>query len=111
MTKGVNMKVSISDAAKFASISRQHLYTKYIKPGLVSVDRDNPSKPVIDTSELLRVFPGLTLPDSYLSNNRQELTPDLSDKLHTLDKEVQALRQQLHESQEREKWLQGGQAH
>ena len=48
--------VSVSHAARLAGISRQHLYRKYIKPGEISVQRDEKGDPMIDTSELLRVF-------------------------------------------------------
>jgi hypothetical protein len=47
--------VSISEAAKLAGISRQHLYKKYIQTGEISVERHY-DVPKIQISELLRVF-------------------------------------------------------
>jgi hypothetical protein len=101
------VKLSISEAARAAGVSRQHFYTKYINPGLISIDRENPDKPTIDTAELLRVFPNMSLPDSLVSANSQELTQELSRKIMSLDSELTAARQQLAASQDREKWLQG----
>ena len=101
------MKVSISQAARMAGISRQHFYDKYVNKGVVSVERDNPAQPLIDVSELLRVFTNIKLPDNEVSPERQELTLEFTRKLSDLDKELQVIRQQLTASQEREKWLQG----
>ncbi len=53
-------KVSISEAARMAGIARSTLYRAYIKTGKVSIDRDHLGKPVIDPSELVRVFPDLS---------------------------------------------------
>ena len=101
------MKVSISEAARIAGVSRQHFYVKYVNPGVISVDRENRDKPMIDTSELLRVFGNIQLPDSVVSENGHDITRELSSKILALDSEVTALRQQLAASQEREQWLQG----
>lgn len=51
------MLLSIKDAAFAADISRTALYKNYINPGKISVNRDDPKKPLIDVSELIRVFP------------------------------------------------------
>ena len=51
------MLLSIKDAAFAADISRTALYKYYINPGKISVNRDDPKKPLIDVSELIRVFP------------------------------------------------------
>lgn len=101
------MKVSISDAARLAGISRQHLYAKYINPGVISVDRETLDKPTIDAAELLRVFPNIKLPDALSSTDGQEKTQEFTRRIAALDSEVTALRQQLNVSQDREKWLQG----
>ncbi len=63
-------KVTITDAAKLAGISRAHLYKKYIKTGVISISKDHRDKPFIDTSELLRVFGEL----SDTSLNTKEYT-------------------------------------
>ena len=52
-------RVSITQAAKLAGISRSNLYKSYIDKGLITVSKDDRNKPCIDTSELLRVFPVL----------------------------------------------------
>lgn len=49
-------EVSISKAIKMAGISRQHFYDAYINTGKITVNRSIPKRPVIDTSEILRVF-------------------------------------------------------
>ena len=48
-------KVSISQAAKLAKISRSTLYNKYINTGKISVETIDDKK-LIDMSELFRVF-------------------------------------------------------
>jgi Zn-dependent oligopeptidase len=63
-------KVTITDAAKLAGISRAHLYKKYIKTGVISISKDHRDRPYIDTSEILRVFGELL--DTSL--NTQEYT-------------------------------------
>lgn len=97
-------KVSISEAARLAGISRQHLYSKYITPGLLTVERDGMSPPLIDTSELLRVF-------GELKGNDQEMASPHSEN-EVLAVEVETLRRlladrdaQLSEARERETWL------
>ncbi|MBN6742750.1 hypothetical protein JKG47_20035 [Acidithiobacillus sp. MC6.1] len=52
-------KVSISEAARMAGIARSTLYRVYIKPGKISTETDTAGHPVIDVSELMRVFPDL----------------------------------------------------
>ena len=56
------MLLSIKDAAFAADISRTALYKNYIKPGKISVNRDDPKKPGIDPSEMIRVFPNFKIP-------------------------------------------------
>lgn len=58
-------EVSISKAIKMAGISRQHFYDAYINTGKITVNRSLPKRPVIDTSEILRVF-------GRLSEDRQQ---------------------------------------
>lgn len=107
-------KVSISQAAKLAGVSRQHLYKKWITPGLVSVERDGETPPVIDVSELLRVFGTLHGHSQVERAQLQEATAD-EDSLNcrVLKAELAAARSflaeretQLQEAKEREAWLQ-----
>ena len=55
------MLLSIKDAAFAADISRTALYKNYIQPGKISVNRDDPKKPGIDPSEMIRVFPNFKI--------------------------------------------------
>lgn len=98
--------VSVSQAARLAGISRQHLYRKYIKPGEISVQRDDKGDPVIDTSELLRVFGRLVGDSPGDDNELQEETPEktmgdngllveLQAKLQVLEAENRGLRERL----------------
>lgn len=51
-------RISISEAARQAGISRQYFYTKMIKTGKVTVIQDEAGNPCIDESELLRACDG-----------------------------------------------------
>jgi hypothetical protein len=96
-------KLSITDAAKAAGISRQTLYSKYINTGKISVEAINDKK-VIDVSEIIRVFGNVNLPDTLDSIDGHYLTNDLdtSDR----DKLIKLLESQLKKSEEREAKLQ-----
>lgn len=78
-------KVSISEAARLAGVSRQHLYKRFITPGVLTVEKDGRNPPVIDTSELLRVF-------GELKGEGSRVTP-VSDAPLLI--EIDALRRQL----------------
>jgi hypothetical protein len=102
-------RLSISEAARQAGISRQYLHKKYISSGKLSVNKDEQGKPYVDSSELARVFDG-RLPGPLkevagvapivTSSSLQEMTDGLLAQL-------QSYREQLAKSEEREKWLQG----
>ncbi len=49
------MKYSISKAAKIAGITRKTLY-KHIEKKPISVEKDDNGRPIIDASELIRVY-------------------------------------------------------
>lgn len=98
------MRVTISEAAKLAGISRQHMYRGYITPGKISIVKEN-DKSYVDVSELLRVFPNVTIAtddgDKTLHTETQKndnVTGDNSEL-------VTFLKQQLSEAKEREDWL------
>ena len=55
------MLLSIKEAAFAADISRTALYKNYIQTGKISVNRDDPKKPGIDPSEMIRVFPSFKI--------------------------------------------------
>jgi hypothetical protein len=56
--------VSISEAARLAGIARSSLYKYYIKTGKLSLSQNGGKRPVIDTSELLRVFGSISSIDT-----------------------------------------------
>ena len=87
--------VSVSQAARLAGISRQHLYRKYIKPGEISVQRDEKGDPIIDTSELLRVFGVLEGDTSGDDNKLQKATQEKYSGDSALVTELQAKLQVL----------------
>ena len=87
--------VSVSQAARLAGISRQHLYRKYIKPGEISVQRDEKGDPMIDTSELLRVFDTLDGDKSSDDNMLQKATQEKNGGDRSLVTELQAKLQVL----------------
>ena len=122
-------KVSISKAAKLADLSRQHFYEAYIKTGKITVDRSNEKRPKIDTAEILRVFGTLHNDNEKSDNILQDITPkkstpynneltqtvkELTDKIHTLEKEnirLQTIAEERKNTladlrQDRDKWQQ-----
>ncbi len=102
ISTGVNMnKISISEAARIAGISRTNLYKTYINTGKISVVRDN-DKVYIDVSELLRVFPNCKLCDTQKA---QELPIEDNSKTQDNSELVALLRAQLAEAKEREEWF------
>lgn len=107
--------VTITEAARLAGISRQYLYTKYIKPGVLSVKKDNDGKPYIDTSELLRAFNGRlpgpkeasTEDTKDATSTFRKITVENDIKNAALQAEVEALREAMMAARTREAWLQG----
>ena len=96
-------QVNITQAAKLAGLSRSHFQKNYIKTGKITVSRDNKNRPQIDTAELLRVFGELhhTPPHTIEAHTiTQHHTPNE----HTT--EIELLKQQLADSQQREKEVQ-----
>jgi hypothetical protein len=97
-------KVTITEAARLAGISRQHLYRGFINTGKISVIKDN-DKSVIEISELLRVFP-----DAKIVTTDSDTTPHhetiKNDNVTSDNSElVTMLKTQLAEAKEREEWL------
>lgn len=96
-------KHSISEAAKLAGVSRSHFYKKFIRPGGISVEKDKDDNPVIDTSEIMRVFGGIHQDTSASVSKIQTDTPENDIKNTALQVEIQLLREQLTAAQERER--------
>lgn len=100
-------KVSITEAAKLAGITRQYLYKKYINPGTISVETDDAGGKKIDTSEIFRVFGGLKGDSKQETQSLHEMTPENDNKTAALQTEIKLLREQLTAAQDDKKWLQG----
>jgi len=101
-------KISITQAAKLAGISRQHFYKGYINTGKISISKDS-DKSYVDSSELLRVFPECKVDDN---NNLQKQTMDDANKdaqdnelVNMLKEQLKKAESQIAQAQEREEWL------
>ncbi len=92
-------RVSISEAARLAGISRGSLYKSYLNKGVISVSSDSSGKKFIDTSELLRVFGELEGNSSEQPDDAQESTSEqLREQVETAkDIEIKMLREQVSE--------------
>lgn len=109
------MLVNITKAAQLAGIGRETLYKNYINKGRISTTRDERNRPMVDTSEILRVFGRLHSEgdtQKETPTERQNPTPDsihhtppeLSAQLAQLQAENTQLRERLEEAKERESW-------
>ena len=97
-------KVSITQAAKLAKISRSTLYNKYINTGIISVETVEDKK-LIDMSELFRVFNNNITQDS--NDTPINTVADSVEQAENTakDKIINLLERQLQEAKEREEWL------
>lgn len=117
--------VGISEAARLAGVSRQHIY-KMVEKGEISVVKeltpgksgDDPKdyRQLVDVSELQRVFGKLATGDNSVDiQNRQPLTPvdsPVDSEFARMEAELLAAKQllreredQLRKAEEREDWL------
>ena len=103
------MLVNITKAAKLAGIGRETLYKNYINKGKLSTTRDERNRPMVDTSEILRVFGKLqSVGDTHTTQhtptpeNTHHTQPNLSAQLAHLQAENTQLRERLTEARERE---------
>jgi excisionase family DNA binding protein len=72
---------TISEAAAMVGVNRRTIY-RYIKSGKLSAVVTSGDKTMIDTSELLRVFGSLSLPETLESPSRsQENQPEYVTRL------------------------------
>lgn len=101
-------KVSISQAAKLAGISRSYLYRKYINTGNISILVEDDKK-LIDISELIRVFGELHVDSEHGVDSKQYDTPSNSSSLQDKDRLIAHLEHELLElkadARQREEWL------
>jgi hypothetical protein len=101
--------ISISEAAKLASIARSHLYSQYINTGAISITKDSRGKPKIDTAELLRVFGSIQL--DIGQDTRTPSEDDLGQETNlALNTDalamIELLKEQLAKAEERERFYQ-----
>lgn len=106
-------QVSITKAASLAGVSRSTFYRSYINNGKVSVTNDQQGNPVVDTSELLRVFG--VLHAATETPDTEDVRPDkeannlviseLGSELHRVRDILKIREEELRKSEERELWL------
>lgn len=116
--------VSITEAARLVRKSRSTLYKTYIETGKLSVGQDSATgRPVVDTSELIRVFGAIYTThatghatDTKTHNATHDATPNATpprdmaiDLLRQLVKskedQLAQAKEQLRAAQEREEWM------
>ena len=88
-------KVSISEAARLAGITRQYFYKKYINTGAISVDREKEDAPTIDTAELFRVFGELQVGSAKDPKILQVADQEKDSKITALEAELRLTRELL----------------
>lgn len=107
--KGLRMaRVSITEAARLAGVSRNSFYKSYLQKGVISVSKDSSGKKFIDTSEVLRVFGELQGDDKLQGGSKGDSSPlpPITPEETAKDVEIRLLREQLSKSEDREHWLQ-----
>lgn len=108
--------VSISEAARLARKSRSTLYKTYIDAGRLSVSKDTHSgKPVIDTSELIRVFGEIRTTNATghdADTKKQNATTPrdtaidlLRQLLKSKEEQIATAKEQINAANEREEWM------
>ena len=102
-------KVTVTEAARLAGIARQHLYRAYINTGKLSIDKDFSGRPVVDTSELVRVFGELKVSLDDDGKRHKETVEKTNinmvsrNEIDAKDEVIALLKQELEESKAREK--------
>jgi hypothetical protein len=98
-------KISISEAARLAGISRSALYRGYISKGKLTVERDKNNAPMVDTSELFRVFGETEKRTGEQGIDQISEQVSLREEVARLRALVEVCERQLQEGKEREDWL------
>lgn len=107
-------KVTVSGAARLVGMSRQYLYKAYIHTGKISIERDSSGRPLVDTSELIRVFGELKGDvDIFGDSERLHIETEDNDsvievmraQLKAKDEALAILEKQMRTAEEREMWL------
>lgn len=107
-TNGDKMKLNISQAAKVVGKARSTLY-KHMASGKLTSEKDEFDNPVIDVSELQRVYPKLDMDAlnetaGVVTDNvvkQQSETPSLHSKIQHLELQLQHAEEKLQISEER----------
>lgn len=97
-------EVSVSKAARMTGKGRSTIQ-RHIKEGKLSVGKGESGNPVIDVSELIRVYGAIKTDESGKHASVRQL--DTADQNHTAQTMIEALREELHAAREREDWLKG----
>ncbi|OVZ96715.1 MULTISPECIES: hypothetical protein [Enterobacter] len=87
--------LNLSQAAQAAGITRRTLYN-HVKQGKVTVSRDGKNNPVVDVSELIRVYGNVDIPEKQIPSishreNSQKNFP--FEQFQAMQKELADLRQ------------------
>ena len=101
-------KLSISEAIKQSGVARSTFYSTYINKGLISVSVSD-GKKYIDSSELVRVFPNLSIktPENSPSDTQSDTQSNtIGQAENTLLKlEIKLLRDALDKTEQDKQWL------
>ena len=89
--------LNLSQAAQAAGITRRTLYN-HVKQGKVTVSRDGKNNPVVDVSELIRVYGNVHLPEKQIPSvshreNTQKNFPH--EQLTAMQKELAEMKQAI----------------
>lgn len=87
--------LNLSQAAQAAGITRRTLYN-HVKQGKVTVSRDGKNNPVVDVSELIRVYGNVKLPEKEIPtvSHRENTHKNFPhEQLQSMQKELAELKQ------------------
>lgn len=86
--------LNLSQAAQAAGITRRTLYN-HVKQGKVTVSRDGKNNPVVDVSELIRVYGNVNLPEKQIPtiSHRENAHHNFPlEQFHAMQKELTELK-------------------
>lgn len=95
-------EVSVSKAAKLSGKSRSTIQ-RHIKEGKLSAGRNRAGSPVIDVSELLRVYGNLATGET--AQTAPIIQHETPHETPTETAAIEALREELRAAKDREEWL------
>lgn len=97
-------EISVSKAARMAGKGRSTIQ-RHIKEGKLSAGKDESGNPVIDVSELIRVYGTIKADESGKPDSVKQL--DTVEPDQTAQTMIETLREELRAAREREDWLKG----